>query len=67
MDQGYINSRVRGMYRSLLGPDGCGPSSEVYPEGMIADLSKTYRSAPGSPVSGGRASPVSKRRCGRTS
>lgn len=47
MDQGYINSRVRGMYRSLLGPDELRAFLQKPDlEGMIADLQKTpYRSA----------------------
>ncbi|HIH03604.1 MAG TPA: V-type ATPase subunit [Methanoregulaceae archaeon] len=47
MDQGYINSRVRGMYRSLLGPEEFRAFLQKPDlEAMIADLQKTpYRSA----------------------
>lgn len=47
MDQGYINSRVRGMYRSLLGPAELRAFLQKPDiEAMIADLQKTpYRSA----------------------
>ncbi len=47
MDQGYINSRVRGMYRNLLGPDDLRAFLQKPDlEAMIADLQKTpYRNA----------------------
>ena len=45
MDQGYINARVRGMYRTLLGPDAL-RALILLPDldAMIAELQKTpYR------------------------
>jgi V/A-type H+-transporting ATPase subunit C len=47
MDQGYINARVRGMYRTLLGPEELRAYLQKPDvESMIADLQKTpYRSS----------------------